>query len=56
MKSIKLKIKNKKNIYPIIIGNNLLRFFYKILKKNSLDFNQCLIVVDKKVPKILLPN
>ena len=40
--------------YPIIIGSNLVENLDKYLKKNSIDFNQCLLVVDKKVPKKML--
>ena len=51
MKTIKLLVKTKQEKYPILIGNNLLRNLSKILKKNSIEFNQCLLIVDKKVPK-----
>jgi len=51
MKPIKLKIKTKTQKYPIIIGSNLITNFSKIIKNNSLTFNQCLLVVDKSVPK-----
>ena len=54
MKVNNLKIKTKNNTYPIIIGNNLLKNFFNIIKKNSLNFNQCLIVIDSKVPKKFL--
>jgi len=54
MKVNNLKIKTKNNTYPIIIGNNLLKNFINIIKKNSLNFNQCLIVIDSKVPKKFL--
>ena len=51
MKPIKLKIETKTQKYPIIIGSNLITNFSKITKNNSLTFNQCLLVVDKNVPK-----
>ena len=51
MKPIKLKIETKTQKYPIIIGSNLITNFSKIIKNNSLTFNQCLLVVDKNVPK-----
>ena len=51
MKPIKLKIETKTQKYPIIIGSNLITNFSKIIKNNSLIFNQCLLVVDKNVPK-----
>ena len=50
MKPIKLKIETKTQKYPIIIGSNLITNFSKIIKNNSLIFNQCLLVVDKNVP------
>jgi len=51
MKPIKLTIKTKSETYPIIIGNNLIKNLSKILSRNSINFNQCLLVVDKKIPK-----
>ncbi len=51
MKPIKLKIETNTQKYPIIIGSNLITNFSKIIKNNSLIFNQCLLVVDKNVPK-----
>ena len=51
MKPIKLKIETKTQKYPIIIGSNLIINLSKIIKNNSLTFNQCLLVVDKNVPK-----
>ena len=51
MKPIKLTIKTKSETYPIIIGNNLVKNLSKILSRNSINFNQCLLVVDKKIPK-----
>ena len=51
MKPIKLTIKTKSETYPIIIGNNLVKNLSKILSRNSINFDQCLLVVDKKIPK-----
>jgi len=51
MSLIKLKIKTQNNKYPIIIGDNILNKFRKFLLESSIDFNQCLIVIDNKVPK-----
>jgi len=51
MKPIKLTIKTKSETYPIIIGNNLIKNLSKILRKNSINFNQCLLVIDKKISK-----
>ena len=51
MKPIKLKVKLKLENYPIIIGSNLTNNLKSLLKKNSIFFNQCLLVIDKNVPK-----
>jgi 3-dehydroquinate synthase len=49
MKLIKLKIKTRTQQYPIIIGSNLVSNISKIIKDNSLNFKQCLLIVDKKI-------
>ena len=51
MKPIKLIVKTKTEKYPIIIGSNLISNLSKQIKKNSIKFKNCLIVVDKKIPK-----
>ena len=51
MKISKLKISTKNQSYNVIVGNNLIKNLLKILKYSSIDFNKCLLVVDKKVPK-----
>ena len=53
MNSIKLQVKTNNQKYPIIIGNNIISKFNEILKKNSIEFNQCLFIVDSNVPKKL---
>ncbi len=50
----KLQIKTENKKYPIFIGNNLLNKLMMILQKNFINFNQCLIVIDKNVPKKLI--
>ena len=54
MKPIKLTVKTKSETYPIIIGYNLVQDLSKILKKNSINFSQCLLVIDKKIPKKII--
>ena len=54
MKPIKLKINTKTQQYPIIIGSNLHSNISKIIKENSINFKQCLIVVDTNVPKKII--
>ncbi len=54
MKPIKLNIKTKNETYPIIIGHSLTKNLRSILKKNSINFNQCLLVIDKKIPSKII--
>ncbi len=56
MKQTRLNIVTKTEKYPIIIGSNLTSSLLKIFKSNSIDFNKCLIVVDKNVPKKFISN
>ena len=51
MKPIKLKINTKAQNYSIIIGVNLVNDISKILKQNSINFKQCLLIVDKNISK-----
>jgi len=53
MKATKIQIISNNHKYPIIIGSNISRNFTKILRDNFIDFNKCLVVIDKKVPKKL---
>ena len=50
--NIKVKTHNKR--YSILIGTDLIDNFSKILKKNSVNFEKCLIIIDKNVPKKLI--
>ena len=54
MKAIKLQVITKSQKYPIIIGNNILSKIKKIFKDNFINFNQCLVIADKNVPKRLI--
>ena len=54
MSLIKLHVKTGNQKYPIFIGNNILKKLNKILKENSINFNQCLLIADKNVPKKLI--
>ena len=51
MKIIQLKVKAAEKKYPIIIGNNILSKLQPLLKKNLINFNQCILVIDRNVPK-----
>ena len=54
MSIIKLHIKTGSQKYPIFIGNNILNKLKIILQENLINFNQCLIIIDKNVPKQLV--
>ena len=54
MKPIKLKINTKTKKYSIVIGSNLGSSFAKIFKNNSINFKQCLLIIDKKVSKLIV--
>jgi len=54
MNLIRLRVKTGNQNYPIFIGNNILSKLKKIFKENLINFNQCLVVADKNVPKKLI--
>ena len=54
MSSIKLQVKTSKQKYSILIGLNILNKIPKLLKEDSINFNQCLIIIDKNVSKKLI--
>ena len=54
MNLIRLRVKTGNQDYPIFIGNNILSKLKKIFKENLINFNQCLVVADKNVPKKLI--
>ena len=54
MSLIKLHVKTQNQKYPIFIGNKILNKLHEFLKKNSINFNQCLVIADKNVPKKLI--
>ena len=51
MKPIKLTIKTKSEKYPIIIGPNISKNLNFYLNKNSINFQKCILIIDKNVPK-----
>ena len=51
MKPSKLLVKTKNKNYSIFVGKNITNSLSKILKVEKINFNKCLIIVDKKVPK-----
>ena len=54
MKITRLNINTKTQKYPIYIGTNLITKIQKILINNSIKFEKCLLIVDKKVPSKLI--
>ena len=46
MKPIKLIVKTNSEKYPIIIGRNLISNLSHILKKNSISFKKCFLVLN----------
>ena len=54
MSLIKLQVKTSNHKYPIFIGKNILNKLKIILKENLINFNQCLVIADKNVPKKLI--
>ncbi len=54
MKINKLKVNTSGGSYPIIIGSGLANRLSKILNQNLIKFNKCILVIDNKVPKILI--
>jgi len=51
MKISKLIIKSSSGKYPILIGPNVVSNISKLMFNNSINFEKCLLVVDKNVPK-----
>ena len=47
----KLTIKTKTQKYSILIGSNLISQLSILFKKNSIEFNKCLLLIDKNISK-----
>ena len=54
MKPIKLTVKVQSDTYPIIIGSNLIKDLTTYFNQNSIKFNQCLLIIDKKIPNKMI--
>ena len=54
MKPIKLIVKTKSDSYPILIGSNIIKDLTLHLRKNSINFNKCLLIIDNNVPKKMI--
>ena len=51
MKTKKLLVNTNQQNYPIFIGSGLISNLKKIIKKESINYMKCLIVVDKNISK-----
>ena len=54
MNCTKIVIDTKTQTYPIFIGKSLIPKMRFLLKKNLKNFEKCLVIVDKNVPKKIL--
>ena len=54
MNTIKLKVNTINSKYPIIIGTGVANKLSKLCTANSIIFDKCLLVIDKKIPKFLV--
>jgi len=54
MNTIELKVNTSSQKYSIIIGSGLAGKISKVLNKNSIKFDKCLLVIDNKIPKALI--
>ena len=54
MKVKKIKIKTKNQKYSIIIGSNILMKLNTFINDNSIKFNKCLLIIDRKIPNKLI--
>ena len=54
MRAIKIQISTKDHKYPIIIGSGLINKLSKLLDYNSIKFDKCLLIIDKKIPKFIV--
>jgi len=50
MKPAKIQVKTTSGSYPIIIGSNIIKNLNTYLKKKSIVFSQCLLIIDNNVP------
>ena len=51
MKIKKIIIRTKTQKYQILIGPHLIKNLTVLLKKNSINFNNCLLLIDRNIPK-----
>ncbi|MDC3036533.1 3-dehydroquinate synthase [Candidatus Pelagibacter sp.] len=50
MRPIKIKIKTESEAYSIIIGSNIIKSLSRYLRNNQINFNKCILIIDKKIP------
>ena len=51
MKIKRLSVNTKTQNYKILIGSNLISKLNILLRKNSINFKKCLLLVDKNISK-----
>ena len=54
MKIKKIIIKTFNQTYPIYIGKNIINKLGIFLQKNSIKFQNCLIIIDSNIPKFMI--
>lgn len=54
MNKSEIKVITKNNSYSVITGSGIIKSLSKILKNKSINFTNCLLIVDRNVPKNLL--
>jgi 3-dehydroquinate synthase len=54
MKPIKLTVKTPSKKYSILIGRNTVSKISNIIQNNSINFDKCLLVIDKNVPSKMI--
>ena len=54
MKIKKIIIKTSQQTYPIYIGKNIINKLGFFLQKNSIKFQNCLVIIDRNIPKVMI--
>ena len=54
MKPKKLIINTKTQKYPIFIGSNLIPKLSNLIKDSSINFDKCLLLIDKNISKNII--
>ena len=54
MKIKKIIIKTSHQTYPIYIGKNIINKLGFFLQKNSIKFQNCLVIIDRNIQKVMI--